>query len=400
MPDHLNEVNDAEARLIYEELFKFLSPSERELLLNNAQKITLKKNQILTHQGDPADSFFVILSGKLRVTKHAKKKKVEHMFAHLNPGDIIGEMALLENVRRGFTLKAVQSTTLLEFKISTIQNFPEIYNKLAVYLGKRTADRLRYLSDVTVKSMEKELQESRKHSALGLLMVTVLTIISVYMLSLQFLEKIKTHLPITTIISAPMVIIIFLIMIMVMKKSGFPWKTFGIRTKNWRHDTLEALLFSLPVIIALMSAKWVVIHSILKDPTIPLIDPRSSMRDDVSFSLSLYFISLIVYIVLAPLQELIARGALQSGFYVFLRGSEKKRLWIAIIISNLIFSLPHLYNSPYFALLVLIPGIFWGWLFARQKTLIGVSVSHIFIGVWMVFIVGFEQLIIKLGTPF
>src|SRR5260221_430873 len=106
MPDHHNEMNDAETRVIHQELFKFLDPPERELLLNNAKKITLKKNQILTQQGDPANSFFVILSGQLRVTKHAKKKKVEHVFTHLNPGDTIGEMALIENVPRGFTLKA------------------------------------------------------------------------------------------------------------------------------------------------------------------------------------------------------------------------------------------------------------------------------------------------------
>ena len=295
-------------------------------------------------------------------------------------------------------MKAVKSTSVLEFDIKGIQQYPEIHNKLSLYLAQRTAKRLRYLSEVTVKSMEKELQEAQKHRALGLLMVTVLSIVCVYMLTLPFLEKLKLDLPITTIISAPMVIIIVLIMLLVMKRSGFPWKTFGIRFKNWQHDILVALGMSVPVIVVLMAAKWAVIHFILKDPTMPLINPQSSMPGRIPFSLPLYLTSLIAYIFMAPLQELIVRGALQSGFYMFLPGTEKKRLWIAIIISNLIFSLPHLYHSPYFALLVLIPGIFWGWLYARQKSLVGVSISHIFIGVWMVFIVGFEQLIARLGS--
>lgn len=392
------DINHEEADFIHHELFHFLTVDERKFLLSHAQKITLKKNQVLVHESDPADSFFIVLSGKLQITKHAKNKKKEHLLAYLNPGDTAGEMALIENVPRGATLKAIKSSTLLEFNIEAIKKNPEIYNKLGLYLAQRTARRLRFLSDVTVKSMEKQLQEAKKRSAFGLLMITVLSIICAYMLSLQFLENLKLQLPITTIISAPMVIIIVLIMIFVMKRTGYPWKTFGIRFKNWRRDTVEALVFSVPIILILMAAKWWVIHWVIKNPAIPLINPQASLPTSHAFSLSLYLVSLFTYIILAPLQELIVRGALQSGFYAFLIGSEKKRTWIAIIISNLIFSLPHLYHSPYFAFLVLIPGVFWGWLFARQKSLVGVSVSHIVIGVWMVFIVGFEQLLLQLSA--
>jgi CRP-like cAMP-binding protein len=398
MPNHAPSFNHAEAQLINQELFHFLTPPERELLLSCAKKQVLKKNQILTHEGDPADSFYVILNGKLQVTKHAKKKTVQHVLAYLNPGDTIGEMALIEKLPRGATLKARKTSTVLEFEVSEVEKYPEVYNKLSLHLAQKTARRLRFLSEVTVKSMEKQLQEAQKRSALGLLMVTVLSLICIYILSLRFLENIQSQLPVTTIISAPMVVIIVAIMILVMKRSGFPWKTFGISFKHWQHDILEALLLSIPVILILMLAKWLVIRLILKDPSMPLIHPQASMPINSEFNSLLYGASLAMYVLLAPLQELIVRGGLQSGFYVFLPGAEKKRLWIAIIISNLIFSLPHLYSSPYFALIVLVPGIFWGWLYSRQKTLVGVSVSHIFIGVWMVFIVGFEQLITQLGT--
>lgn len=396
MSASFNKMDDAEIQLIHPELFQFLTPSERETLLSKGKKIKVHKGEILTKQGDEATSFFVILTGKLKVTKHAHKKKLEHTLSYLNPGDIIGEMALIDTVPRGFTLKAVKLSHLLEFSINDIKQFPEISSKLNLHIGKRIAKRLRYLSEVTVKAMEKELQESKKRNALGLLMITVLSLTSAYMLSLKFLERIKTHLPVVTIISAPLVIIIVAIMVLVMKKSGFPWKTFGISTKNWRSHTVEAILFSIPVMLILTAIKWVFIHRLLKDPSIPLIDPASSLYTP-DFSLTIYIISLIIYIILAPLQELVARGALQSGFYLFIPGKEKSRTWTAIILSNLMFSLPHLYNSLYFAIVVLIPGFFWGWLFSRQKTLVGVSVSHILIGVWMAFIVGFEQLSIRLG---
>ena len=43
MAEHHNQFNHAENQLIQQELFHFLTPGERELLLRNAQKIVLKK---------------------------------------------------------------------------------------------------------------------------------------------------------------------------------------------------------------------------------------------------------------------------------------------------------------------------------------------------------------------
>ncbi|MFQ6275716.1 CPBP family intramembrane glutamic endopeptidase [Coxiella burnetii] len=84
-----------------------------------------------------------------------------------------------------------------------------------------------------------------------------------------------------------------------------------------------------------------------------------------------------------------ARGSLQSSFYHFLTGSVQKRRWYAIIVSNFLFSFTHLHLAYAFAYAVLLPGLFWGWLYSRHKTILGVAVSHILIGIWALFILGF-----------
>ncbi|HGC5656427.1 hypothetical protein SFB48_01050 [Legionella pneumophila] len=48
----------------------------------------------------------------------------------------------------------------------------------------------------------------------------------------------------------------------------------------------------------------------------------------------------------------------------------------------------HTHLGLTFASLTFIAGLFWGWLFHRQKSLLGVSVSHVILGVWSLFIVG------------
>jgi membrane protease YdiL (CAAX protease family) len=90
--------------------------------------------------------------------------------------------------------------------------------------------------------------------------------------------------------------------------------------------------------------------------------------------------------VLVPLQELIARGLLQSSFEEFLTGKHKA--YIAIFLSNLLFSVVHFHLSLNIALSVFFTGLAWGWSYSRHHTLVGVILSHQIIGVWALFILG------------
>ena len=86
------------------------------------------------------------------------------------------------------------------------------------------------------------------------------------------------------------------------------------------------------------------------------------------------------YVVFAPLQELIYRGGVQGSLSHFLTGPRRE--WLAIVGANIIFSAAHLYVSPGLAVMAFVAGLFWGWLYARQGTLVGVSVSHVLLGFW------------------
>jgi membrane protease YdiL (CAAX protease family) len=97
-------------------------------------------------------------------------------------------------------------------------------------------------------------------------------------------------------------------------------------------------------------------------------------------------ISAALYLVSAFFQEFIIRGVFQSSLERFLVG--KYRVYLAIIISNVMFMGYHQPLSWVFPLLVVIPGLFWGWLYFRHRTLIGVCISHLILGVWAFFIVG------------
>ena len=60
----------------------------------------------------------------------------------------------------------------------------------------------------------------------------------------------------------------------------------------------------------------------------------------------------------------------------------------AIFGSNIIFSSGHLYISVGLSVTAFLAGLFWGWLYSRQRRLAGVAVSHMLLGFFAFEVVG------------
>lgn len=387
----MNEINGINELSKYQ-LFCRLNTSELGELLSLATEISIQAGENLVNEGDESHSFFLIKQGILEVHKKVSDKTISHKLTTINQGEIVGGMALVEDMPRCATLKAVTDTTALKFNIKAIKDNHQIFNGLSIPLCNMLSNQLRYINEVTVQHMQRELEEIKKRNALGIFMIRILYVIGIYTLSFGILEKMQSYLPSTTIISVPLIFIMVIVIFQAMRQSTFPLSTFGLTLKNWKRVSVESIIYTIPVLFIILVAKWVAL-TLMERPLVELIDPTPVFQVAGNFSLSLYLGSLIAYSVFCPVQEFIARGGLQTSMYKFLPGTETKRLWTAIILSNLMFALTHLHTTLGFALLAFVFGIFWGWLYAKQKSLIGVSISHILIGVWADFIVGFTHLL-------
>jgi membrane protease YdiL (CAAX protease family) len=121
----------------------------------------------------------------------------------------------------------------------------------------------------------------------------------------------------------------------------------------------------------------------------------ASIADD-QFSWGLYASVIVLYALFVPAQEFVARCGIQAPLYAFLDGSELGRRTWAILVSNFAFAAAHAHTNPTFALATFVPGIFWGWLFARTHSLLAVSVSHVMIGGTGIFLFGIEDFLAAL----
>jgi membrane protease YdiL (CAAX protease family) len=127
-------------------------------------------------------------------------------------------------------------------------------------------------------------------------------------------------------------------------------------------------------------------HPEIDDHVFSILSLFEGERVDITF-----YLYGLAYALFCPVQEFISRSGIQSALQNFLPDS-KSRVWIAIILSNLMFSTAHSHVNLTFALLTFFPGLYWGWMYARQRSLLGVSLSHVMVGVWIFFIVGIDQI--------
>ena len=84
-------------------------------------------------------------------------------------------------------------------------------------------------------------------------------------------------------------------------------------------------------------------------------------------------------LVSVPLQEFVFRGVFQSSAR-FVLGEGRRARCLAVALSTAAYCAIHLPWGAPAALLVLVPGLVWGIQFERDRSLLGVTVSHVVVG--------------------
>ena len=83
-------------------LFEGLSDEELNRLIGMAEPVTLRAGDILIKQGDAGDAAYVIISGEFEIQKQTGQSLIK--IDVRNPGDVVGEMALLSRAPRNATV--------------------------------------------------------------------------------------------------------------------------------------------------------------------------------------------------------------------------------------------------------------------------------------------------------
>jgi membrane protease YdiL (CAAX protease family) len=396
---------DVEAELGKIPLFAHLKQDQIDRLRSHLKFSYYESGELVAAEGqDSCHCIFIIIEGVVSLCKNASHtangsgSPIE--LETRGKFDIFGGMSALDG--RPLAVSAVAKTPVTLATIHLARRSagaPErsTRNVLIAELRRYMANYVRASLDYRIDSLLKEAEFAHYRSAVGSIVIAALSLLSFYTLALSALPRFESYLEVNFALSPFIIMFFAAIFYPVIHWSSFPPAFFGIRFDNWKSAVLFSSGASLAFIAAGALLKWliIVISPSLSGMTVFSWADVSIGGKEVMAS-PWYWFAVTLYLVLTPVQEFVARCGIQAPLYAFLQGSELKRRGLAIIVSNLVFSAAHAHIGLIFALATLIPGLFWGWIFARTNSLLAVSLSHFLIGGAGIFLFGIEEFVQKL----
>ncbi|GHO67310.1 hypothetical protein KSD_11890 [Ktedonobacter sp. SOSP1-85] len=123
------------------DLFSTLNKKELQEIAKNCQERTFSAGSTLFSQGDPGVALYVLTQGNVRISQANNSDRAEEVIGSAGVGEVLGEMALLDELPRSATVVAAEDVTVLvlpvwEFR-SILRSHPDITLKLLAALSRR-----------------------------------------------------------------------------------------------------------------------------------------------------------------------------------------------------------------------------------------------------------------------
>ncbi|MCW5633269.1 MAG: cyclic nucleotide-binding domain-containing protein [Rubrivivax sp.] len=366
------------------------------LLRQVGRRVHLAPGEDLVREGDAAEAIYFIERGAFEVLKRSEDGhdgqvrcgagEDGHAIDRMHAGAVVGEVALLDRGRRSATVRALEPATVIELRVRDLERSagalpPAV--QMQLNLAHELAGRTRQITSNVVRHLEQSLREAQTRMEMGRFMSRVLIGTCLYMFALVLLQPLKALVPDSAVLSVLILLGFAFGLWLNIRTSMFPASAYGFTLANWRPALREALLFSLPVLALIVAIKWVLLEASPAFAGRALFDLYRPAGLGTAGTLAV----VAAYALFVPIQEMVARSGIQSSLMMYLR--PRHRVPMSIFMSTLLFSATHLHTNVEFALIVFPAGLFWGWLYSRYPTLVGVVASHLLIGIFAVFVVSF-----------
>jgi signal transduction histidine kinase len=140
-------------------LFAELDEDDLDWIAGGCEMAALVSGDVVAAEGDEGDALFVITAGELEIVKRSRSTDVP--IARLGPGEIVGEMAVLEGGTRIATIRAVEPSCVIRIGRDVVLELVRTRPSAAMSIIRTVTGRLR--------STEALLREREKLAALGTL---------------------------------------------------------------------------------------------------------------------------------------------------------------------------------------------------------------------------------------
>jgi glutamate decarboxylase len=131
--------------------FSSLTPEELNQLASLASWLELGPNAVVFREGDPGDALFVVVTGLVRILVATTSGEIQ--LNTLGPGDIFGEIAVLDGRGRTATVATGKATELVKIGrqefLAFLEDFPRYTTVLVRILASRVRSTVQVFPDVS-----------------------------------------------------------------------------------------------------------------------------------------------------------------------------------------------------------------------------------------------------------
>ena len=123
-------------------LFGALDAAARAAIAERSVEVEFPPGRLIARQGEVGTGFFLVVRGRVRVVHDGVT------IAHLGPGDVFGEISVLDKMPRIASVIAVEPTTCLGIASWDFERLLEEQPRVAIGLLRTVARRLRDVTEM------------------------------------------------------------------------------------------------------------------------------------------------------------------------------------------------------------------------------------------------------------
>lgn len=157
-PTHLPRKQLPSPKEIIPRAFPGISQLEIDELLSRSQVRNYAKEFVLTQEGKIESKFYILLDGRVNVTKTINNTDQRHL-KELEAGDFFGEMALIHNAPRAATVTALEPVTVLEIDREDFDRVLRRSSSVAMAMVREISSRLRENDEMAIEDLRMRASE-------------------------------------------------------------------------------------------------------------------------------------------------------------------------------------------------------------------------------------------------
>ncbi|PFO08385.1 Crp/Fnr family transcriptional regulator [Bacillus sp. AFS076308] len=122
-------------------IFNHLEVEQMNEIMAVVQSVSIKKGELIYHEGDQSNSLYIVNKGKVRIYRLSETGK-EQLVRILNPGDFTGELALFRNDMHKSFAEAMTDSQVCTIHQADLKNLLLKYPSISLKILEEFSNRL------------------------------------------------------------------------------------------------------------------------------------------------------------------------------------------------------------------------------------------------------------------